>query len=416
MEWKLFRREGKVLKVRDDLPRFFEILPEVLNSKRSFASTLSCTSFKLHALRVKRGDKHNWLHFCPTVSLEAEADTTTGPRLGSSRERPPRVDMSTTSYSAMFGARPSSVNIAGRRDVAGTSALSAGVRDRLQNEIARPSPSRRTLRTPKPLHPQATQLNGNDKENNNPQVQNAQAKDAFRKRVVISPSQWFSKTQNTPKATRCTIRDSPSHAVAIANLRNNNRVQVLRELHKKIIQSSTQAIKEQPSGPAVAETVTDAPSPSMSPTSAAAAMSPSPTIPIPFNIRVEEKLDEAGPVWPENAGSDELAQSGGWKVVSEDAAVLSVTKATGEEDAPQLSPEKASESLTPLKAGSQKSDERDTEHEAKQATSPVAQEGGATHGKSTGALWYMPNDTLSTTLSTPARGFPLLAKKPGTCT
>ena len=97
---------------------------------------------------------------------------------------------------------------------------------------------------------------------------------------------------------------------------------MLRELHKKIIQSSTQAIKEQPSGPAVAETVTDAPSPSMSPTSAAAAMSPSLTILIPFNIRVEEKLDEAGPVWPENAGSDELAQSVGWKVVSEDAAVL----------------------------------------------------------------------------------------------
>ena len=55
------------------------------------------------------------------------------------------------------------------------------------------------------------------------------------------------QTQNTPKATRCTIRDSPSHAMAIATLRNNNRVQVLRELHRKIIQGTS----TQPSDTAV---------------------------------------------------------------------------------------------------------------------------------------------------------------------
>ena len=141
-------------------------------------------------------------------------------------------------FSAMFGARPSSVNIAGRRDVAGASSQdskNAAMRGNLQSKLGQLSPARtpgKSLRTPKPLRPQSVQMA--DKENVDPQHRplslqimagsNLEGKDGHRKRIVISPSQWFNKGKCTPKTTRCTIRDSPSHAGAIAALRDNKKV------------------------------------------------------------------------------------------------------------------------------------------------------------------------------------------------
>ena len=228
-------------------------------------------------------------------------------------------------------ARP---NIAGRRDVAGTLngplvSTAAPSRGCLLRETARGgTPARRGLRTPKPLRAQIPL------EDNAANVDPDQT--GHRKRVVISPSQWFSKvsgvavgtlhaahartrasrltmsvrakTQNTPKATRCTIRDSPSHAMAIATLRNNNRVQVLRELHRRIIQgTSTQpadtavqtacgrdTLQVESDGsrrllttprPTPAKDLLD-PSNNLPSSSQASAQSPSPPTPAPFRERV----------------------------------------------------------------------------------------------------------------------------------
>ena len=241
-------------------------------------------------------------------------------------------------------------------------------------------------------------------------------KEGFRKRVVISPSQWFSKTQNTPKATRCTIRDSPSHAGAIATLRDNNRVRVLRELHRKIIQSSTQA---EPNAGACAATPTmaigesigaavDAEAalvigssppthtrdmlhekssarrksltPSRSPSRAAEAMSASPPTLTPFSQRVAEE----GAALAANNESNPLAQSssGGWKVVFDDATPISSSKegAGPATTAPDSGPE-AEESANPTKTHKEDGDE------------PRADD---SERGSRGGVWYMPDSTLST--------------------
>ena len=153
-----------------------------------------------------------------------------------------------TTYS-MFGApRPGSVNIAGRRDVVGACCMAqsaCAVAPQAAPGAERHTP---TLRRLKSMRLERAGAAGHGDEQARPSSLPVMAgmragldgREAHRKRVVISPSQWFSKVVNTPKATRCTIRDSPSHAMAIAALRDNNRVRVLREMHRKIIQSSAQ--------------------------------------------------------------------------------------------------------------------------------------------------------------------------------
>jgi hypothetical protein len=330
------------------------------------------------------------------------------------------------SFAAMFpgvGAPTRQVNIAGRRDVAGASA-----RPGQQGAPIVASPLRKAaLRTPKPLRPQSMRLPfaaaSDDKENAD--VHNTrptslpvakggrvdEAREGHRKRVVISPSQWFSKTQNTPKATRCTIRDSPSHAGAIATLRDNNRVRVLRELHRKIIQSSTQRelpadTSTAPSAPAADGSSSPAYSrdtlyaenergggrrksltPSRSPSRAAAAMSASPPTPKPFSQRVAEEGEATAKLHP-SAEGDPLAQSssGGWKVVSEDAATSP--------DAPSAqAPELATLEQPSLQHEADTSVEV-TQTQALQAID--APRGTAAERISRGGVWYMPDATLST--------------------
>jgi len=237
-----------------------------------------------------------------------------------------------TTFSAMFGApRPGPVSIAGRRDVVGAgNATAGGTAPHPHARAAGLSPpgaerhNTPTLRRLKSMRLERA-VRGDDEQarpSSMPLMAGARVapdgREAHRKRVVISPSQWFNKVVNTPKATRCTIRDSPSHAMAIAALRDNNRVRELREMHRKIIQSSAQPAHDMHhhhdgAGAALPPAAADQASPppardalhvegdggrgrrmSLSPrrsaakTPGTAVRSPSPPTPTPFHLRVEE--------------------------------------------------------------------------------------------------------------------------------
>ena len=320
--------------------------------------------------------------------------------------------MATTTYAAMFGARTASVNIAGRRDVAGASDRAA--RDRLQGEMVHASsPARRGLRTPKPLRPQSMRLQSKDLKENidlqgrpsncnvllgNPHIH--EIKEGHRKRVVISPSQWFNKGQSTPKATRSTIRDSPSHGDVIAKLRDNNRVQVLREVHRKMIQSSAQLAMDTPLAPAAAaDTSARVPicardvlhieiegagsrrmafTPSHSAVNTSANLSISPPTPTPSNVRAAEEMRRVDMLAQSSSAVDLLAQSssGGWRVVPEEPQ----QQTAAIEEKGDESVEKDEETGQPDATGKSK--------EMKEEQDEVKKTGGA--------VCYMPDFTLTT--------------------
>lgn len=129
------------------------------------------------------------------------------------------------------------VHIVGRRDVAGysknNSSAMSNTNSSTMSNLPQPPPSDtdsvRQL-SPKqfkePFKPFQTQKFQNKQQTYD---------DGPKKRKMISPTRWFKVEQSK---ARSTMVDSPSHATAIASLKSNNQVKILREHHSRMIASA----------------------------------------------------------------------------------------------------------------------------------------------------------------------------------